>query len=227
MKVASRLTKRSVTPRQMCDQSYLQNYPSDCQQALGSVNQASVLSAGFVIPAILCEPRCGQPAINFYISCGFDIAVPPFVAHCGTNAMGQRCGTNAVQMAVNATSATILANCTLPILGDNCTTECRDVLTSAQMSPLGCCLDLLNISAAIGISNPTYSRELWEQNCGVNLPSPCTSPLRPTITTPMPLRPTITTSTPLRPTITDGSVALVVSKVTLAVALLLLGTLVF
>ena len=112
--------------------------------------------------------------------------------------MGQRCG-DVVQMVLNTTTTTIATNCAANIAGisTNCTTECRDALTSAQMS-LGCCLNVLNLTATVDLANPVYNRQLWEQSCGVNLPSPC-----------------------------NGGVALVVGKVALAVALLLLGTLMF
>ena len=206
LKAASRVAKRSVAPRQTCDANYLQNYPSDCLQAFQSID-TSGQSTSIMIPPLLCEPRCGQPAANFYISCGLDFITEIFVALCGTNAMGQRCGTDTIQTTLNTTSTALVTDCFATISGSNCTTECRNALTSARMSSIGCCLNVLNASAAIGIVNPVYNRQLWEQSCGVTLPSPCNSTIRATIT--------------------NGGVALVVGKVALAVALLLLGAIVF
>jgi len=196
LKAASGIAKRSVAPRQNCDITILQNYPSDCLQAYQTLDPTS---QSIMIPAILCEARCFQPAINFYISCNLDFVVQSFEVLCGTNAMGQRCGSDSVQMALNTTGTSIGTNCAANIVGTNtnCTTQCQDALTSARMS-LGCCLNVLNITATVGIANPIYNHQFWEQSCGVDLPLPC-----------------------------SGGVALVISKVALAVTLLLLGTLVF
>jgi len=196
LKAASGIAKRSIAPRQNCDVTIFQNYPSDCLQAYQNLDTSG---QSIMIPAILCEARCFTPAVNFYISCGLDFVVQSFVVLCGTNAMGQRCGSNLVQMALNTTGTSIGTNCAANIVGTstNCTTQCRDALTSAQMS-LGCCLNVLNLTATVGIANPVYNHQLWEQSCGVDLPLPC-----------------------------SGGVALVISKVALAVALLLLGTLMF
>jgi len=196
LKAASGIVKRSVAPRQNCDVTILQNFPSDCLQAYQNLDTSG---QSIMIPAILCEARCFQPAVNFYISCGLDFIVQSFEVLCGTNAMGQRCGTNTVQTTLSTTSTSISTNSAANIAGTstNCTTQCRDALTSARMS-LGCCLNVLNLTATVGIANPVYNHQLWEQSCGVDLPLSC-----------------------------SGGVALVISKVALAVALLLLGTLMF
>jgi len=196
LKAASGIAKRSIAPRQNCDVTIFQNYPSDCLQAYQNLDTSG---QSIMIPAILCEARCFQPAVNFYISCGLDFIVQSFEVLCGTNAMGQRCGTNTVQTTLSTTSTSISTNCAANIAGTstNCTTQCRDAITSAQMS-LGCCLNVLNLTATVGIANPVYNSQLWEQSCGVDLPLPC-----------------------------GGGVALVISKVAVAVALLLLGTLMF
>ena len=202
LRAASQLTKRSVIPREKCDVGYFLNYPSDCEQALKAFSPSND-NQGFVdIPAILCEPRCGQPEVNFIISCGLDFAVPSFLAQCGTNAMGQRCGTDMTLMELNTTTMDIVTDCVSTILlGDNCTTECRNTLTSAKPS-LGCCLHVLNTT---DIYNPAFNHQLWEQSCGVNVPPKCISGIKDTIT--------------------NGGVALVVSKAVFAVALLQLGAL--
>ena len=204
LKAASQLTKRSIVPRERCDISFFLHYPSDCEQALKSFHPNSA-SQGFVVPPKLCEPRCGQPAVNFYISCGLDFVVPRFVALCGTNAMGQRCAANTVQMALNTTSTDIVTDCFDAVFGSNCTADCRNTLTSARMS-LGCCLHVLN-TTDIGFGNPAFNRQLWEQSCGVNVPSTCIGGLKATIT--------------------NGGVTLLVTKAVFAGALLLLGTLMF
>lgn len=202
LRAASQLSKRSVVPREKCELRYLLHYPSDCEQALKAFSPSND-NQGFVdIPAIFCEPRCGQPAVNFYISCGLDFVVPSFLALCGTNAMGQRCGTDMTLMELNTTTTDIVVDCVSTIIfGDNCTTECRNTLTSAKTS-LGCCLHVLNTT---DIYNPAFNHQLWEQSCGVNVPPKCISGIKDTIT--------------------NGGVALVVSKAVFAVALLQLGAL--
>ena len=124
LKAASQLTEHSVNPRQTnCDLSHLQNYPSDCQEA---VNTFATSGTSGMIPAVLCEPRCGQPLVDFYITCGLDFVVPTFVQGCGTNAIGQRYGTDVVVMAINRTSMEISSNCPGTIVfGSNCTTDCQ------------------------------------------------------------------------------------------------------
>ena len=181
LKAASQHTEHSVHPRQTnCDVSQLQNYPSDCQEAVNTIG-TSVTSG--IIPAVLCEPRCGQPLINFYFTCGLDFVVPAFVQSCGTNAMGQICGTEVVQMAINRTSIEISSNCIGTIVfGSNCTTECRNTLTNARQS-VGCCIQLLNTTAITpNFINPVIDPQLWERSCGVDLPTACPSSLTPTIT---------------------------------------------
>ena len=213
LKVASQLTKRSNYHRQTnCDVSSLQNYPSDCLQALRAFDPSS---QNIEIPALVCEPRCGQPVINFYLKCGLDFVVPTFVELCGTNAMGQRCGTDMVEMTVNHTAIDISSSCAATIVfGNNCTTECRNILTNATRSP-GCCIQLLNTTAITpNFTNPAIDPQLWEQRCGVDLPTACPSSLSPTSTDDS------TAAT------TDGGAVLRISKIVLAVILVLLGTIV-
>ena len=62
LKVASRLTKRSNYHRQTnCDVSSLQNYPSDCFQALRTIDTSG---QNIEIPAIICEPRRYQLCVG-------------------------------------------------------------------------------------------------------------------------------------------------------------------
>ena len=206
VKVASRLTKRSNYHRQTnCDVSSLQNYPSDCLQALRTIDTSG---QNIEIPAIICEPRCGQPVINFYLMCGLDFVVPTFVELCGTNAMGQRCGTDMVEMTVNRTAIEIGSTCANTFLSGStgqCSIECRNTLTNATRSP-GCCIQLLNTTAITpNFINPAIDPQLWEESCGVDLPAACPSSLSPTIT--------------------NGGAVLIVCKTILAVTMLLLGTL--
>ena len=178
LKATSQHTEHSVHPRQTnCDVSQLVNYPSDCFEAVNA------FSVSGMVPAVLCEPRCGQPVINFYLTCGLDFVVPTFVQNCGTNAMGQRCGTEMVQMAINRTSMEISSNCIGTIVfGSNCTTECQNTLTNTRQS-LGCCIQLLNTTAITpNFINPVIDPQLWEGSCGVDLPAACPSSLTPTNT---------------------------------------------
>ena len=216
LKAASQLTEHSVNPRQTnCDVSQLANYPFDCMQA---VNTFGTSDTSGMVPAVLCEPRCGQPLINFYLTCGFDFVVPTFVQRCGTNAMGQRCGTDMVRMAINTTAIEIGSNCAGTVFfGSNCTSDCRNVLTNATRSP-GCCIQLLNTTAITpNFTNPVIDPQLWEESCGVDLPAACPSSLSPS--------PTSTDENTVATT--DRSTALMISKTVLAVPVLLLGALVF
>ena len=235
LKAASQLTEHSINPRQTnCDVSQLVNYPSDCQAAVSTFGMSGM------VPALLCEPRCGQPVIDFYLTCGLDFVVPTFVQRCGTNAMGQRCGTDMVQTAINTTSMDIISNCAGTIVsGSNCTSDCRNTLTNARQSP-GCCIQLLNTTAITpNFINPAIDPQLWEESCGVDLPAACPSSLSPTSADETTAAPTgsdtvaTTDETAAAPTgsdtvaTTDGSTALMISKTVLAVPVLLLGALVF
>ena len=181
LNAASQLAEHSINPRQTnCDVSQLANYPSDCLEAVSTFGTSGTSG---VVPAVLCEPRCGQPLINFYFTCGLDFVVPTFVQNCGTNANGQRCGTDVVQMAINRTSMDIGSNCAGTIVfGINCTSDCRNTLTNARQS-LSCCIQLLNTTAITpNFINPAIDPQLWEERCGVDLPAACPSSLSPTST---------------------------------------------
>ena len=222
LKAASQLTEHSVNPRQTnCDVSQLANYPSDCSEAMSSFETSGTSG---VVPALLCEPRCGQPLINFYLTCGLDFVVPTFVQSCGTNTMGQRCGTDMVRMTINTTAIEIGSNCAATVFfGSNCTSDCRSTLINATRS-LGCCIQLLNTTAITpNFTNPAIDPQLWEESCDVDLPAACPSSLSPTSTDEDTAAPTggDTVAT------TDGSTTLMISKTVLAVPVLLLGALVF
>ena len=191
LKGINQLTKHSIGPRQAsCNISSIQNYPSDCREALTSNSP------------MFCEPRCGQPIVNLYIRCGSAGTATAFVRNCGTNSMGTRCMDRSVQNALALRSNQIGMACRNTILsGDECTTECRNTITNVRQS-LGCCLNLMDTTAITNIVNRVYNRQLWEQQCGVDLPPECPSTL-------------------------SGSTVLRVSKMVLAVGLLLLGVLVF
>ena len=111
-------------------------------------------------------------------------------------------------MAINRTAIEIGSNCAGTIVfGINCTTDCRNILTNARQS-LGCCIQRLNTTAITpNFINPAIDPQLWEERCGVDLPAACPSSLSPTST--------------------DGGAALMISKIVLAVPVLLLGALVF
>lgn len=192
----NQLTKHSIGPRQAsCNISSIQNYPSDCREALTSNSP------------MICEPRCGQPIVNLYIRCGSPGTATAFVRNCGTNSMGTRCMDESVHDALAPKSNEIGMACRDTILaGDECTTECRNTITNVRQS-LGCCLNLMDTTAITNIVNRVYNRQLWEQQCGVDLPPECPSTLSSS---------TLSESTALR-----------VSKMVLAVGLLLLGVLVF
>ena len=194
MKGINQLTKHSIRPRQAnCNINSIQNYPSDCREVLNGINSNS---------AMICEPRCGQPIVNFYIRCGSAGTATAFVRRCGTNSMGTRCMDRSVDTALTTRSNEIGMACRGTILsGDECTTECRNTITNVRQS-LGCCLNLMDTTAITNIVNRVYNRQLWEQQCGVDLPPECPSSL-------------------------SASTVLRVSKMVFAVGLLLLGVLVF
>ena len=200
LKVANQLNKRSVGPRQLgnCDTNILQNFPTDCLTAFRNIDTSGQT---ITLPPAICDRRCGQPAVDFYISCDtptFDFVARTVVQLCGTNAMGRRCLDNSVQTALTTASSEIATACSSTISGSACTVNCRNTLNNARQSP-GCCLNVLNTT---GITNvvPALDRQLWEQRCNVDLPSPCPSSL-------------------------SGSAALTISKTILAFTLFLLGTL--
>ena len=191
LKGINQLTKHSIGSRQVsCNISSIQNYPSDCREVLSSNSP------------MICEPRCGQPLVNFYIRCGSPGTATALVRRCGTTSMGTRCMDRSVDTALATRSNEIGMACHGTILsGDQCTTECRNTLTNVRQS-LGCCLNLMDTTAITNMVNRGYNRQLWEQQCGVDLPPECPSSL-------------------------SASTVLRVSKMVLAVVLLLLGVLVF
>ena len=201
LKVANQLTKRSAGPRQIgnCDANILQNYPADCLTAFRNIDTGGQT---VTFPQAICDRRCGQPAVNFYISCDtptFDFIARAVVQLCGTNAMGRRCLDNSVQTALTTTSSQIATACSSTISGSACTVNCRNTLNDARQSP-GCCVNVLNTTGLTNVVVPAIDRQLWEQRCNVSLPSPCPSSL-------------------------SGSATLTISKTILAFTLFLLGTL--
>ena len=201
-KVASQLTKRSVSPRQTnnCDANIFRNYPTDCLTAFQNIDASGQT---FTLPTVICERRCGQPAVDFYISCGtptFDFVARAVVQGCGTNAMGRRCLDNSVRTALTTAATQIQTACASTVSGSACTDSCRNALNDARQSP-GCCINILNITTSISnVVLPAVNRQLWEQQCNVDFPSLCPSSL-------------------------SGSAALTISKTILAFALFLLGML--
>lgn len=198
MKFASRLTKRSIDPRQACDVSTLTNYPTDCLQALTNLG-----SNPTSFPNILCQARCGGPLIDFYNNCNLQTVSNALVASCATNAAGERCISTAAAQAVTTTSGQITTNCATAIAGGTCSDACRNTLNTARQSRSpGCCLINVLSLAGSSTSNPIIGSQLWQTRCNVDLPTACTSSL-------------------------SGATTLMVSKAIVAIALLLLVALVF
>ena len=196
MKFASQITKRSIDTRQTCDFSGLANLPSNCFQAITNLGTNPTS-----FPSVLCESSCGGPLIAIYDGCNLQVVSDALRASCASNAAGQRCiSTEAIQ-AVTTTSGQITSDCATAIAGVSCSDACRNTLNTARTSQSpGCCL--INVLNTAGTTNPLVGTQLWQTQCGVNLPTACTSSL-------------------------SGATTLMVSKAIIAIALLLLVALFF
>ena len=156
-------------------QNFLATYPQDCTSQFsaalslttgGSLNQDAITAAY----RLICQPRCGDPIIEFYNRCNAPRDLIDSVrGACARNSAGRLCYelvgnliTDLTRVSTNCNSQSTTA----------CQSDCQNALTTLG-SNSGCCINVLNVTAITSISPFTSLQySLWS-GCGVNTPGFC------------------------------------------------------
>ena len=167
--------KRQVTPAvATCVptlQDFSTNYPQDCATALTTVLTALQnpnVSAVTEAYRVVCEPRCGNPAIGFYNQCNASqVVIDSLRGLCTMNNAGRFCYEQFGSIITDVTQVTF--NCSS---NSNCTATCQNALTTIG-SNSGCCINIFNITTLTNISPfNALQNSLWSR-CGVDTPGFC------------------------------------------------------
>ena len=167
--------KRQVTPAvSLCVpnlQDFRTNYPQDCATELTTVLTAiQTLNISAITAAyrVVCEPRCGNPAIRFYNQCNASQEVIDSLRGlCTRNNAGRFCYEQISSMVTDVTQAG--TDCAS---NSNCTTACQNALTTFGNNS-GCCINTFNITTLTNTFPFTaLQNSLWSR-CGVDTPGFC------------------------------------------------------
>jgi len=170
------MNKRQITPAvAMCVpnlQDFRTNYPQDCATELTTVLTAiQTLNISAITAAyrVVCEPRCGNPAIRFYNQCNASQdVINRLRGFCTRNNAGRLCYEQLSSMFTDITQAGFDCAPT----DSNCTTACRNALTTFGNNS-GCCINTLNITAlSRRFPFTALQNSLWSR-CGVDTPGFC------------------------------------------------------
>ncbi len=153
--------------------SIFSGYPCDCRSWLLGLNVSAMekghldaLEEGY---NFFCEPRCGQPIVNAFCRCGFELLGELLVGLCGSNAQGVRCSAREMLELFKGPLAVAEANC-LPYSPDSsCSLSCKAALENSQVLA-GCCVNAFNMTSTDLLSIDDY--QLWA-SCGVETPGFC------------------------------------------------------
>ena len=167
--------KRQVTPAvSLCVpnlQDFRSTYTQDCATELTTVLtflQTLNLTAVTAAYRVVCEPRCGNPAIGFYNQCNASQEdIDSLRVLCTRNNAGRFCYEQLSSMFTAITQAG--ADCAS---NSNCTTACQNALTTFGNNS-GCCINTFNITTLTNIFPFTaLQNSLWSR-CGVDTPGFC------------------------------------------------------
>ena len=179
------LTKSSINKRQTTPayatcitnnlQSFLANYPQNCTSrsnivALSSALQGSLINSADITTAYgsICEPRCGNPLIAYYIRCNAPQEVIDAVrSGCARNDAGRLCYEQVASSIFDIIRASSICNSR-----STCRANCRNALNTAS-SNSGCCINVLNITTLTRISQFTALQNSVWSGCGVDTPGFC------------------------------------------------------
>ena len=175
------LTTNSIHKRQVTSavslcvpnlEDFRSTYPQDCATELTTVLtflQTLNLTAVTAAYRVVCEPRCGNPAIRFYNQCNASQdVINRLRGFCTRNNAGRLCYEQLSSMFTDITQAGFDCAPT----DSNCTTACRNALTTFGNNS-GCCINTLNITAlSRRFPFTALQNSLWSR-CGVDTPGFC------------------------------------------------------
>jgi len=149
------------------------NYPQDCLSEFGRLDVSAILNqdSSAIIAAyrIVCQPRCGNPAISLYNQCGVSVYSSILRSFCSRNDAGGLCYEDFGTLIPDYTR--VSANC-IPHVS-TCTSSCQSSLITFG-SNHGCCLNIFNntVFNSNSVIFPVLENDLWS-DCGVNTPGFC------------------------------------------------------
>ena len=156
-------------------QNFLATYPQDCASQFsaalglttgGSVNQDAIIATY----RLICQPRCGDPFIEFYNRCNAPRDLIDSVrGACARNSAGRLCYELFGNLLTDLTR--VSTNCNMQST-TACSSECQNALSTFG-SNSGCCINIINTTTFNSISSfSTFQYNLWS-GCGVNTPGFC------------------------------------------------------
>lgn len=150
------------TKRQANCDNIIEFLPIECTAGLDLAN------FGFHVFDIFggrfCQPRCGNPLIDYFQQCGTPHLVEFVVQLCARNSQGVPCYSLSVASALNTT----FTACSATLAGSNnatCSSGCQTAL-QATLPTVGCC-----INAVTAGSSNLFVNNL--EDCGEDIPEPC------------------------------------------------------
>ena len=177
------LTTSSINKRQTgitigsCDANTLQNifanYPRDCLAQLTNLDLSGILNQNPTALTeaymLICQPKCGDPFINFYSRCGLPQLTGILRGLCSRNAAGTACYEDLIRVIPDANRVTSRCSFT----SSSCTSGCQAALRTYSDNS-GCCINVLNntVFSSSGSTLDTLSNNLWSR-CGVDTPGFC------------------------------------------------------
>lgn len=154
-------------------QQIFANYPQDCLSELGRLDVSAILNQHIptLIAAyrVICDPRCGNPAISFYNQCGLSLYSSILRSLCSRNDAGGLCYEDFGTLIPDSNRVT--ANC-IPRFS-TCTSSCQNSLTTLRNNN-ECCVNIFNntVYSSNSFISPVLDNDLWS-DCGVATPSFC------------------------------------------------------
>ena len=183
------LVARSVEPRQdvfgTCTSEelvdLLRAIPQDCNNDIAAITGGD-LSGLFddllnqnpatltAVYRVFCQPRCGNPFVQTFLSCSLNPMADAARYLCSTNAAGSQCFELFDPLLADANRAA--PSCSGSTF--SCFSSCSSALTTLRDNS-GCCVNFLNNSVVFVTQSSVVSTlefELWER-CNVNTPGFC------------------------------------------------------
>ena len=156
-------------------QNFSANYSQDCGSEFsaalgltsgGSLNQDAITAAY----RLICQPRCGDPIIEFYNRCNAPRDLIDSVrGACTRNSAGRLCYELVGNLLTDLTR--VSTNCNMQST-TACSSECQNALSTFG-SNSGCCINIKNTTTFNSTSSFfTFQYNLWS-GCGVNTPGFC------------------------------------------------------
>lgn len=138
------------------------NLPADCTVAQLNLEaiERSDSNATVRFGNTFCQPRCGNPLLDFYRTCHGEIGQQLsdfFCQLCARNDRGERCYSARVASFIRDTIMACSTSST-----SLCQSNCQSALLTAATN-VGCCINVLNVGGLFDI----------ESICDIDIPGPC------------------------------------------------------